>query len=222
MGTAAAGIIIQKTTKQINESIDLVLGKDFEKVSYCDCRKSDCVYAGQINETLALINSDLSEKLFREIEINDELTKFFDRPEMIFVFEEYDSGASYGYAIFKDGKLVRKLRTSNYNDIEDEYGIPYEDELEWINGTEIKDTDDFILLRNAANGHEIPLEYKYKAILQLLMQKNLGFTCETMDDIFSITGHFSKRTENLEEQYIPSENNDKEENSIKTKWWEFW
>ena len=55
MGTAAAGIIIQKTTKQINESIDLVLGKDFEKVSYCDCRKSDCVYAGQINETLALI-----------------------------------------------------------------------------------------------------------------------------------------------------------------------
>ena len=221
MGTAAAGIIIQKTTKQINESIDFVLGRDFEKVSYCDCRKPDCIYVGQTNETIALINSDLSEKLFRKNEIDDEFIKFFDRPEMIFVFEEYDSGASYGYAIFKDGKLIRKLRASNYNDIEDEYGIPDEDEMEWINGIEIKDTDNSILLRNAINGHEIPLDYKYKAILQILMQKKFGFTCETMDDIFSITGHFSKKTENIEEQFVQLVQNE-DSNNKKTKWWKFW
>ncbi len=222
MGTSAAGIIIHKTTKQINESIDFVLGKDFEKVSYCDCRKPDCVYAGQIDESLALINSDLSLKLFKENEVDVELMKFFDSPEMIFVFEEFDSGASYGYAIFKDGKLVRKLRTSNYNDIEEEYGVPDDDELEWINGTEIKDTDNSILLRNAINGHEIPLDYKYKAILQIMMQKKFGFTCETMDDIFNITGHFNKKAENLQEQFIPLENKDEGNISNKTKWWKFW
>ena len=66
---------------------------------------------------------------------------------MIFAFEEYDSGASYGYAIFIDGKLVRKLRANNYNEVQDEYGNPDNDELEWINGTEIKDSEDAVLLR---------------------------------------------------------------------------
>jgi hypothetical protein len=162
-------------------------------VSYCDSRKSECVYAGKTNEVLALINSELSEKMFSTNELDGELMTFFDNPDMILVFEEYDSGASYGYAIFKKGKLVRKLRASNYNDIEVEYGVPDEDELEWINGAEINDSEDSVLLRNALNGHEIPIEYKYKAILQIIMQKKFGFTCETMDDIFSSTGHFSKK-----------------------------
>jgi hypothetical protein len=221
MGTAAAGIIIHKTTKQINESIDFVKGRDFEKVSYCDCRKPECIYTGQINETLALINSELSENFFGKNEIEEVFLKFFDSPELIFVFEEYDSGASYGYAIFKEGKLIRKLRASNYNDIDEEFGIPDEDELEWINGTEIKDTDNSILLRNSINGYEIPLDYKYKAILQLLMEKKFGFTCETMDDIFSLTGHFSKMIENKEEQ-IDQLTQNEVSNSAKNKWWKFW
>lgn len=219
MGTSAARIIIYKTKKHIEESIEFVFGNNFEKVSYCDCRDPDCVYAGQTNETLALINSNLSEKLFEENQLAFEIDKFFESPEIIFVFEEYDSGPCYGYAIFKNGKLVRKVRTNNYNDVVDEFGVPDDDELEWINGTEIKDTDDSILLRNAINGHEIPVEYKYKAILQIMMQKKFGYTCETMDDIFKITGHFSKKNENLEEQinqseYIGVEN--------KSKWWKFW
>ena len=222
MGTSAGGIIFQKTTKNIDESIDFVLGNDFEKVSYCDSRKSECVYAGQTNEVLVLINSELSEKMFAINEVGDDLMRFFDNPEMIFVFEEYDSGACYGYAIFKNGKLVRKLRASNYNDIEVEYGIPDEDELEWINGTEIKDSDHSILLRNALNGHEIPIDYKYKAILQTVMQKKFGFTCETMDDIFSITGHFSKKTDNLEVQIISPDKFSVENILNLKKWWKFW
>ena len=222
MGTAVGGLIFHKTKKQINESIDFVLGKDFEKVSYCDCRKSDCVYAGEINESLALINSDLSEKFFNYSEVDSEIMTFFGNPKMIFAFEEYDSGASYGYAIFIDGKLVRKLRANNYNEVQDEYGNPDNDELEWINGTEIKDSEDAVLLRNAVNGHEIPIDYKFKAILQVLMQKKFGYTSETMDDIFNSTGHFIKKTEILKEIIPPAKEVIENKVSNKTKWWKFW
>ncbi len=222
MGTSAGGIIIHKTSKRINESIGFVFGDNFQKTSYCDCRKSNCVYAGQNDDKLALINSALSERFFSMDQIDEKIFSFFDKPDIVFAFEEYDSGACYGYAIFKNGKLERKLRANNYNDIIAEYGNPDDDELEWINGTEIKDTDDSTLLKNKVNGHEIPIEYKYKAILQLIMQKKFGFTCETMDDIFNETGHFINEMEVIKDKITNPENKKVEHNQTTSKWWKFW
>ena len=221
MGTSAGGIIIHKTYKGINESIEFVLGNKFEKTSYCDCRKSNCVYAGVKDDKLAIFNSDLSERFFSIDKIDDKIFSFFDKPEIVFVFEEYDSGASYGYAIFKNGKLERKLRANNYNDVIVEYGSPDDDELEWISGIEIKDTDNTTLLKNSINGHEIPVEYKYKAILQIIMQKKFGFNCETMDDIFSEKGHFINETEILRNSFENTENKIDDKNSTNIKWWKF-
>jgi len=221
MGTSAGGIIIQKTSKRISESIVLVFGDNFKKTSYCDCRKSNCIYAGRIDDKLALINSDLAERFFSIEHIDEKLFAFFDKPNMIFAFEEYDSGACYGYAIFKNGKLERKLRANNYNDITVEYGSPDDDELEWINGTEIEDSDNSKLLKNSTNGHEIPMEFKYKAILQLIMQKKFGFNCETMDDVFSETGHFINESEFLQKNVALTENKNVTINATSNKWWKF-
>ena len=215
MGTSAAGIILNKSAKKINESIDFVFGNGFQKVSYCDSRIPNCVYAGVKENILTLINSDLSERFFSVNQIEDKILSFFENPEIIFVFEEYDSGASYGYAIFKNGKLERKLRAINYDDIIENYGNPDEDELEWLSGTETKDTDGSLLLKNSKNGHEIPIELKYKAILQLLMENKFGFHCETMDDIFTESGHFAI-IENSTENPASSGTI---KNSGSKKWW---
>jgi len=212
MGTAAGGLLIKKTEKSIQETINFIFGKDFEKVGYCDCRDSDCVYAGKINNNLAIINTDLSEKYFRESKIEDELFEFLEKPELIFVFEEYDSGASYGYGVFENGVKTRVIRASNYNDVYFEFGQPIEEEKEWLEGKIIDDTDGGKLLVNKKNKHEIPEVFRYKAILQLLMLNYFQFTCETMDDVFTSSEHFKK-----EEKIIY----EKTEKTTK-KWWKFW
>src|SRR5687767_4668046 len=133
MGTSAGGVII-KTSKSIDEASKFVFEGVLTRTSYGDTRQSNCFYFGRKDGLLAIVNSDLSNKLFSKNTIDETFFNFFDKPEEIFVFEEYDSGASYGYAVFREGRLIRKVRTENYNDVIDESGSPLKEELEWLNG----------------------------------------------------------------------------------------
>jgi hypothetical protein len=217
MGTAAGGLII-RTSKGIDESY-FSFSDRLTKTSYCDSRKSNCFYFGRKEGILAIVNSDLSNRMFTQNKIEETLFNFFDKPDEIFVFEEYDSGASYGYGIFKNGQLIRKVRTENYNDIAEEFGEPLKEELEWLNGQKSNDSDGNLLIRNAVNGHEIPEDYLYKAILQLLMQNKFSFTCETMDDEFIESGYYiiTERTENISTGQSKSMAESKSES--RKKWW---
>jgi hypothetical protein len=220
MGTSAGGLII-KTSKGIDESY-LSFSDRLTRTSYCDSRESNCFYFGRKEGLLAIVNSDLSNRLFTKNTIDETLFNFFAKPEEIFVFEEYDSGASYGYAIFKNGQLIRKIRTENYNKKTEEFGEPLKDELEWLNGQKSNDSDGSVLIKNAVNGHEIPEDFLYKAILQLLMQNRFSFTCETMDDEFIESGHYTitERTENTSARQNKSTTESKK--GLTKKWWKFW
>jgi hypothetical protein len=213
MGTSAGGLII-KASKSIEETSKFYFGDALTKTSYCDSRQPNCFYFGRKEGLIAIINSDFSNKLFSQNTLDDTLFVFFDKPKELFVFEEYDSGASYGYAIFHNGSLIRKIRAQNYNDIVDQFGEPIEDELEWLNGIKSNNSDGSTLIKNAVNGHEIPGDFLYKAILQLLMLKRFKFTCETMDDHFTETGHYilSRKTDTAS----------KPKSESGKKWWKFW
>lgn len=212
MGTAAGGLII-RTSKSIIESY-LRFNDQLTKTPYCDSRKSNCFFFGRKEGLLAIVNSDLSNKFFKQNMIDEAIFNFFDRPDEIFVFEEYDSGASYGYAVFQNGHLIRKVRTKNYTDVTDEYGAPLKEELEWMNGDRSNDSDGGILIKNSVNGHEIPEDFLYKAILQLIMQNRFSFTCETMHDEFIESGHYTVKQE--------KEASLNTKNELEKKWWKFW
>jgi hypothetical protein len=220
MGISAGGLII-KTSKGIDESY-LSFSDGLSKTSYCDSRESNCFYFGRKEGLLAIVNSDLSNKLFSKNVIDEKLFNFFDKPEEMFVFEEYDGGASYGYAIFKNGQLIRNIRTENYNEVKEEFGEPLEGELEWLNAQRSKDSDGSILLKNAVNGHEIPEDFLYKAILQLLMQSKFSFTCETMDDEFVESGHYTINDGTKGTSIEQNESKTESKIELTKKWWKFW
>ncbi|NBW36441.1 MAG: hypothetical protein EBR30_15770 [Cytophagia bacterium] len=219
MGTAAGGLII-KTSKSIEESY-LHFDSRLTKTSYCDSRQSNCFYFGKKGDLLVVVNSDLSKKIFANHIIDETLFNFFDKPAEIFVFEEYDSGASYGYALFENGKLIRKLRAKNYNEVAEEFGEPLKDEIEWLNGQKTKDPDESILIKNVMNGHEIPEEFLYKAILLLLMQNKFSFTCETMADVFIESGHYTFEIPDKASTIQNTTKTSSESASMK-KWWKIW
>lgn len=188
MGTAAAGVII-KTSKSIDEASKFIFEGVLTRTSYCDSRQSNCFYFGRKDGLLAIVNADLSNKLFSKNAIDEAFFNFFEKPTEIFVFEEYESGASFGYAMFQDGRLIRKVRTENYNDIIDEFGNPLKDELEWLNGQQYE-SDGETLVKNTVTGDEIPIDLLYQTILQTLMMNRFSFTAESMDDAFPESGHY--------------------------------
>lgn len=211
MGTSVGGLIV-RTPKGIDEVARLCFGETLARTSFCDTRQSNCFYFGRKEGLLIIANSDLSNKVFSQKIIDETLYNNLGRPAEIFAFEEYDSGACYGYAIFSNGTLIRKIRTENYGDVTDEFGEPLSEEQPWLNGQRTAGADGDGMIINVENGQEIDEVFLYREILQLLMTNRFSFTAESMHHGLVEEGHFLL---NQNTDTISGKQGGKQ-------WWKFW
>lgn len=217
MGVACGGIAFKATQieKTLQEIVEFVFEMPFEKSGYCDSRNDGCVFMGKVNDTIVIVNSKLADKFFKDEIIGERIMSFFNNPKLAFAFQEYDSGATYGYSIFEDGKLVRRIQATNYNDVEQNFGEPFEIETKWFNAKIVEDNRNGEIVKHRVIeeiNQGFPDDFLYKSLLQLLMIDQLGFSCPTMDDKFTEMGHYQKINQNR-----PSADKTKSK-----KWWEIW
>ena len=142
MGASGAGIIIRTKNVEdidIKKLLESVIGKETEKGGFCDLRNEGCFYLGKTKNSISILNSDLAERFFTAkdtSEIQDILTKLPEN-DLIYAFEEYDSGGTYSYATIRNNKFDRRFRSLTYETTIDE-GELEEREVAWNNSKKEK------------------------------------------------------------------------------------
>lgn len=151
-----------------------------------DNRKKDCFTIGKGDDLVLLINTDLTAQLFgpdAQILI-DRLYSYFNSPPLIFGFEEYDNGGSYGYILIYDGKIKRSLRSLSYEKAI-EFGPADELELKWIHAeTTIEEIDEGVpkkIYHDRQKNFSFSEDSLPQILLQELMLGKLGFISWDMD-----------------------------------------
>jgi hypothetical protein len=224
MGASIGAIVIKTDTKQIDISkvfADLIT-QDYRELQRgelwhadyklrFDNRNKDCFTVGKNDDLIILINSELTAQLFktdRQILI-DKLYSYFNSPHLIFGFEEYDSGGSYGYSLIYDGALKRSLRSLSYEKAI-EFGPADELELKWINAeTTIEEIDEGVtkkMYHDRQRNFSFPEDSLPQVMLQELMLGKLGFTSWDLDEkikefkYFRVPNLTSKQSEEPKER----------------------
>lgn len=201
MGTSSAGIAIKTNTENLdlNQTLsDLLRKQIIQSDKYCDIRKTGCFYLSTYDNYLIIYNLDLVNEIYENEQsvILTRINEYFDNPNSIFVFEHYDSGDTYSYAIFENGEIIRKFRYHNENVLIDE-GNLLEVEIKWKNArTEIEYDDDddeleFLIYFNPDDETESYIEEDLPCvILHELMAQKLGFDMIYDDVKETSSGYF--------------------------------
>ena len=214
MGISANGIVIQTDTKDLDFMSILIhlFDKEFIPIEEpCDCRDEDCFFIAKTDKYLIISNAKLVDEILQnEKSFNMEVIQKFFTPEFVFIFEEYDSGGTYSYAIMLNKQIVRRFRSITYETTIDE-GELDEIELRWKNArTDYIDNEDYEhekVYFDPNNETEFYTEDSLpQLILHELMDDKLGFDTHTVDDHI-IDSRFFKC---------------KKYSSIERKWWQIW
>lgn len=212
MGASFGGIAIKFNSEKI-ELISIAkefFGENIEKVyASCDTRCNGCVYLGRTEDFLVIINKSLGEQFLESqgIEMVEKYFQYFQKPDFIFAFEEYDNGEIYGYSLIYEGVVKRQFKSVEYQKVLD-FGTPEAVEDKWLNAeTKIEDIGDgeFVLVYKSPRNGEYYTEMGLpQLILQELMLEKLGFNSWNLDEFI------------IEEAFFVEQ-----KSSIK-KWWKIW
>ncbi len=177
MGIISAGVGIK--TKIENYTLDDVVKNLFENEflrtsEIGDIRNNDWIVVSKTKDFFHIQSSDYAEQFF-----NDSLSKniqklnqIFKDPELIFAFEQYDSGGTYSYAIIKNGVLKRQFRSVSY-EIKIDKGELEQIEVQWkeadIKEYDLGDGEKEIILTNKVTGQKCDKGSEPEVILNHLL-----------------------------------------------------
>ena len=173
MGASIGAVAFKVDTAgfELRRVVQDFFGEAYAAVAgHCDTRDEHCVFAGKTAEWVIIGNTGFADRFFLAqdtLAIEKYLT-YFGTPELVFAFEEYDSGGSYGYSLIYDGVLKRQVRTRSYEKTID-FGEPDRVESDWITAGGVEEQED-------------SEEELVQALLQELMMNKLGFTTWNMDE----------------------------------------
>lgn len=214
MGTSSCGIVIQTDTEDLNfvSVLTNLFGKEFVPVDeYCDCRYEDCFFIAKTDKYLIISNSKIVDEIMQsDNSINMKMIQDYIISKFVFIFEEYDSGGTYSYAIAIDNKIIRKFRSITYETTIDE-GKLDKIELRWKNArTEYIDDEDYEhekVYYHPDNETEFYTEESLpQLILHELMDDKLGFDVHTLEAHIIDSGFFKCKNNEL----------------VSKKWWQIW
>ncbi len=214
MGTSANGIVIQTDTKDLDFMSILIhlFDKEFILIEEsCDCRDEDYFFVAKTDKYLIISNAKLVDEILQnEKSVNMEIIQKFFTPEFVFIFEEYDSGGTYSYALMLNKQTVRRFRSITYETTIDK-GELDEIELRWKNArTEYINDEDYEhekVCFDPDNETEFYTEDSLpQIILHELMNDKLGFDTYTVDDHVIDSAFFKFRKDDV----------------INKKWWQIW
>lgn len=148
MGIAIAGIVFQRESGvfDTDKIISSLFRANFKRLDlqngYLDTRNDDNVEIEIIGKTCFIYSTKLATPfLFDGNEDISEIYSALEMPPLILAYCNFDSGGSYGYVFFENGK---KTRRRLFRDLKlTEEGSPKQFELEWLNAeTYIENPDD--------------------------------------------------------------------------------
>ena len=183
MGASIGAVAFKVNTAEftLQRVVQDLFGEAYVAVAgHCDTRNEHCVFAGKTAEWMIIGNTPFTDRFFKTQDTSaiEKYLAYFRNPELVFAFEEYDSGGSYGYSLIYDGVLKRQVRTISYEKTID-FGEPDKIESDWItaNGVEEEDSEEELV----------------QALLQELMANKLGFTTWNMDEYMLEQCSFKKQ-----------------------------
>ena len=204
MGASGGGIIIRtKNTENIDihKLLESIIEKKVEKNGFCDSRKDGCYYLGKTKNSISILNSDIAERFFTAkdtSELQDIITKLPDN-DLIYAFEEYDSGGTYSYATIRNNKFDRRFRSISYEVTLDEGNLE-EREIAWNNSKKEKDDLgdgewEWLYTHPEREDFKCPESSLPKIKLQDIMINLFNLTTETMGDLHIEDAHFQEKKE---------------------------
>lgn len=148
MGIAVAGIVFQRESGVFDTDtiITSLFRGNFKRLElqngYLDTRNDDNVEIEIIDKTCFIYSTKLATPfLFDGYEDISEIYSALEMPPLILAYCNFDSGGSYGYVFFENGKKTRRRLFSDLKLTEE--GSPKQFELEWLNAkTYIENPDD--------------------------------------------------------------------------------
>lgn len=186
MGVAQAGIIVNSKYKkeELHALVELLSNRKLKEIDHpnfseFDVRNENDFMIEVFGDVYVISNHHLVWNLMsQEVIDSSHIYTSLGCPELFFVFCRYDSGGSYGYAIFENGVRARyRLQTVGSAILEAlvEGGEPNEVEQNWLSGEVYLEEDDCpeedrqkIVINNATR-KEVPEYYLTNAILESLL-----------------------------------------------------
>lgn len=197
------GIAIRTNTKNLNltETLSNLFNAQFIQMNeYCDSRWDEYFYVSKNDNFLVIYNSAIVEEIFQNnpsLEFQ-RIYDYFNQSDLIFAFQEYSHSDTYSYAIFENGKLIRKCSYSDGEILIDE-GDLFPEEIKWKNAESEMEYDEdgeeeLGLIYFDPDDEDITYtaEGLPKVILYHLMMEKLGFDGDSEFDIKIEDGYFKK------------------------------
>jgi hypothetical protein len=228
MGASAGGVSIKTDTTKydLNKIIKDLIGPDFVQTDkYEDTRYPDKYYIEKTKDVITIYNAQFVENFYNPQKTKDleDLIDYFQKPELIFIHERYDSGGSYSYTLIYHGELRRQFRSLSY-ETKIDFGELEEVEKDWRQG-EIKKFDlgdgEFeTVIKNVKTGFECDEANLPHVILDQLQFDKLGFDDD--DSKIIEKAFFIKESKTTEIASVKKKSASKAAISEPKTWWKFW
>ncbi|MQA18197.1 DUF6928 family protein [Rugamonas rivuli] len=218
MGLSTAGVAFKPdsfTPGDEQEMIRRAFGSAFHPIpaseirNYHDIRVPGNIAVESKNGATFIYNGELAERvLFEGQALEPALLSALGSPEVIVVFCHYDSGGSFGYAIWEKGVRVRS-RVHTLDKTSDD-GVPMELELPWLQAEQLVDEDGELAYRNMESGEIATEAYVTARMLGQVMDGLFGVAPWDEWDYKTKFNYYLRRPEEAAKQ-APGKS-----------WWKIW
>ena len=189
MGIAQAGIAFKSNLKgkDLQNLIETLFEDKVNEIEHPNFREFDVRNKNDImveifGSSYFISNHDIAWDLLAKEDINpSKVYASLGSPELFVVFCRYDTGGSYGYGFFENGKRTRsRLQTVGSEQLKPmlEFGAPKEIEQSWLNADSYLEEDDCPeeerqrIFINALNRNEVSEYFLTNQILQDILVSN--------------------------------------------------
>ena len=184
MGAATGVIVIRTNPHTIDSSaiIKTLVSARYQELSkeppFFDTRRDHCFRIFKEVDYVILDNAKFTANFFMlPNDLVGPLYKQFGLPKHFYALQAYDSSGTYGYSIYRSGKLERMYRES-YGKVES-YGQPMNIECKWLDLPEIKFEEEgevytgFIHPDNGRTEHK---QSRSQFLFSEVVQHEIGFS----------------------------------------------
>ena len=231
MGASAGGVSIKIDTSKydLSKIVNDLIGTDFVKTqNFEDTRYPDKYYLVKTNEVITIYNSQFVENFYKRQDTKEiqSIIEYFQKPELIFAHERYDSGGTYSYALIYNGELKRQFRSLSY-ETKIDFGDLEEIEIDWKNGEVTKidlgDGDFETIIKNTKTGFECDESNVPQVVLDQLQFDKLGFDgddSKIIEKVFFIKASTTTEFDRKQNDNFKAENLETKQET--NPWWKLW
>lgn len=189
MGLSIAGVFVKLKNPSefgIEEVVKELFG-DYQEIKSTwedgfDFRNKDNLIISYHENGIRILDSELVTQVLekRLTDVIQKLYNYFQSPELMLVFMHYDSGDSFGFGCIQDGVMTRFRYSVSTDGITYDYGLPFDEELNILNGRiyYVEDEDgDRVYLYNRLDSPDVENAYHFinSDIANEVMLTKIGF-----------------------------------------------